>query len=110
MDYGLFEVREADLAAIDLLRDFIPEKVFDAHAHLYVADTVPRVAGTAAFSLDLSMPEDYVNHMAPFLPNARDIRANFFTMPDPAMVDREVLRRANDHVFDMVCTCPRHTV
>ena len=109
MDYGLFEVREADLAAIELLKDFVPEKVFDAHAHLYVADTVPRVAGTAAFSLDLSTPEDYVNHMAPFLPNARDIRANFFTMPDPAMVDRAVLRRANDHVFDMVRACPRHT-
>ena len=48
MDLGLFEIREADLAAIELLKDFIPEKVFDAHAHLYVADTVPRVAGVSA--------------------------------------------------------------
>ena len=110
MDYGLFEVREADLAAMELLKDFIPEKVFDAHAHLYVADTVPRVAGTAAFSLDLSTPEDYVNHMVPFLPNAKDIRANFFTMPDPAMVNRDVLQRANDHVLGMVRAFPGHTV
>ena len=110
MDYGLFEVREADLAAMELLKDFIPEKVFDAHAHLYVADTVPRVAGTAAFSLDLSTPEDYVNHMAPFLPNSKDIRANFFTMPDPAMVNRDVLQRANDHVLGMVRAFPGHTV
>ena len=102
MDHGLFEVREADLAAIELLKDFIPEKVFDAHAHLYVADTVPRVAGTAAFPQKFSTPEDYVRHMGPFLPNAREIRGNFFTMPDPAMVDRAVLQRANDHVFDKV--------
>ena len=110
MDYGLFEVREADLAAIELLKDFVPEKVFDAHAHLYVADTVPRVAGTAAFGQAYSTPEDYVNHMAPFLPNAKEVSANFFTMPDPAMVDRQVLRRANDHVFDMVRACPQYTV
>jgi glutamate-1-semialdehyde 2,1-aminomutase len=110
MDYGLFQVREADEAAIELLKDFIPEKVFDAHAHLYVADTVPRVAGTAAFPQAFSMPEDYVNHMKPFLPNAKEIGANFFTMPDPAMVDRAVLRRANDHVFDMVRGKSLHTV
>ena len=65
MDLGLFEIREADLAAIELLKDFVPEKVFDAHAHLYVADTVPRVAGTAAFPQEFSTPEDYVNHMHP---------------------------------------------
>ena len=109
MDLGLFEIREADLAAIELLKDFIPEKVFDAHAHLYVADTVPRVAGTAAFPQVFSTPEDYVNHMKPFLPNAKQIGANFFTMPDPAMVDRTVLRRANDHVFDTVRGKSFHT-
>lgn len=109
MDHGLFQVREADEAAIALLKDFIPEKVFDAHAHLYVADTVPRVAGTAAFPQTVSTPEDYVNHMKPFLPNAREIGANFFTMPDPAMVDRSVLRRANDHVFEAVRGNPHHT-
>ena len=109
MDCGLFEVRQADQAAIALLKDFIPEKVFDAHAHLYVADTVPKVAGTAAFAQEFSLPEDYVNHMRPFLPNAKVIGANFFTMPDPAMVDRAVLRRANDHVFEAVrgSTCHR---
>ena len=109
MDYGLFQVREADEAAIELLKDFIPEKVFDAHAHLYVADTVPRVAGTAAFPQVFSTPDDYVNHMKPFLPNAKQIGANFFTMPDPAMVDRAVLRRANDHVFSVVRGDPFYT-
>lgn len=109
MDYGLFQVREADEAAIELLKDFIPEKVFDAHAHLYVADTVPRVAGTAAFPQAFSTPDDYVNHMKPFLPNAKQIGANFFTMPDPAMVDRAVLRRANDHVFSVVRGDPFYT-
>lgn len=109
MNYGLFELWGADLAAIELLKDFIPEKVFDAHAHLYMADTVPRVAGTDTFLLEYSTPQDYVNHMAPFLPGAKEIRANFFTMPDPAMVDRQLLRRANDHVFDMVRLFPWHT-
>ena len=94
--------------AIELLKDFVPEKVFDAHAHLYVADTVPRVAGTAAFPQEFSAPEDYVNHMRPFLPNAKEIRGNFFTMPDPAMVDRAVLQRANDHVFAAVKASRRH--
>ncbi len=108
MDCGLFKVREADLEAIELLKDFVPEKVFDAHAHLYVADTVPRVAGTAAFPQNFSTPEEYVNYMSPFLPNAKEIRGNFFTMPDPAMVDRAVLQRANNHVFDAVKASPRH--
>lgn len=102
MDYGLFQVREEDLPVIEHLQGFIPQKVFDAHAHLYVADTVPRVAGTAAFPQAFSTPEDYVNHMKPFLPGAEVIRCNFFTMPDPAQVDRAVLARANDHVFSRV--------
>ena len=49
MDYGLFQARDEDLPVIEHLQGFIPKKVFDAHAHLYVADTVPRVAGTTAF-------------------------------------------------------------
>ena len=102
MDYGLFQVREEDLPVIEHLKGFIPQKVFDAHAHLYVADTVPRVAGTTAFPQARSTPEDYVNHMKPFLPGAEVIRCNFFTMPDPAQVDRAVLARANDHVFSQV--------
>ena len=102
MDYGLFKVREEDLGAIELLKDFIPKKVFDAHAHLYVADTVPRVAGTAAFPDEFSVCEDYVNHMSSFFPGAEVIRCNFFTMPDPAQVDRAVLTRANAHVFSQV--------
>jgi glutamate-1-semialdehyde 2,1-aminomutase len=40
--------------------------------------------------------------MKPFLPGAEVIRCNFFTMPDPAQVDRAVLARANDHVFSRV--------
>ena len=102
MDYGLFQIWEEDRAAIELLKDFVPKKVFDAHAHLYVADTVPRVAGTAAFPEKFNTPKDYVNHMAPFFPGAEVIRCNFFTMPDPAQVDREVLARANAHVFSEV--------
>lgn len=102
MDYELFQTREEDRAVIEHLKGFIPKKVFDAHAHLYVADTVPRVAGTAAFPLEYSTPDDYVNHMKPFLPGAEVIRCNFFTMPDPAMVDRAVLQRANDHVRQQV--------
>ena len=102
MDYGLFQLREEDQALIEHLKGFIPKKVFDAHAHLYVAETVPRVAGTAAFPREFSTPEDYVNHMKPFLPGAEVIRCNFFTMPDPAQVDRALLARANDHVFSQV--------
>ena len=102
MDYGLFELWEADHAAIEHLADFLPKKIFDAHAHLYVADTVPRVAGTAAFPSKYSVPSDYVNHMGQLFPNAKILRANFFTMPDPAQVDRAVLQRANDHVLEQV--------
>lgn len=102
MDWGLFQLWEEDRGALEHLKGFLPKKIFDAHAHLYVADTVPRVAGTAAFPLEKSTPVDYVNHMGQLFPDAEILRANFFTMPDPAMVDRSVLKTANDHVYASV--------
>ncbi len=109
MDNNCFEILDADLRAIDMLRDFIPSKVFDAHSHLYVASTIPQFAGKSEiFNQSVSTAEDYEKHMLPFLPNADEIRLNLIPMPDPAMKNNDLRELANKHIFEQLRSHPQH--
>lgn len=110
MNNNCFEILDADLEAINMLKDFVPSKVFDAHSHLYVASTIPQFANkNGIYNQDFTTPEDYEKHMRPFLPNADTIRLNLIPMPDPAMErNRELRERANGHIFDQLKNYPKH--
>jgi len=68
----IFEPQEVDIKMVDIYRDFIPEKVFDAHMHLYIAETAPAICEAKR----AATVEDYLEDMRAFLPGAKEIRLN----------------------------------
>lgn len=111
MQNDCYELLEADLKAIDMLRDFIPAKVFDAHCHLYTLPTIPASANeTEIFTQEMTTLEDYLRHMRPFFPGAEEIRLNLIPMPDPIMREQQNGTRntANQHVLKQLERNPKH--
>lgn len=108
MSSDCFKLLEADWQAIEQLRGFIPQKVFDAHCHLYTAASIPHFAGSEIFCQGISNLEDYLQHMRPFLPDTLEIRANVMPMPDPAMRDASNGMRmsANEHIISQLAKNP----
>lgn len=101
----VLSVQESDLAAIEFLKDFIPQKVFDAHVHLHVAATMPtQYNPKGVFYRKKGTFEDYLVDMSPFLPGAQTVRLNAMPMPDVAMNERSLHLReqANGHIFQQV--------
>ncbi len=75
-----------DLEAVKILQDFIPDKIFDAHAHLYDDSFVSGMAnGGGAFSIRkrCGIPE-YFEDMKPIFGD-RKIRMNIVTTPEASM-------------------------
>ena len=100
-----YDLLNADLEAIEMLRDFISAKVFDAHCHLYTLSTIPASASeTDIFIQEFTTSEDYLRHMKPFLPGAEEVRLNLIPMPDPIMRDRTNGARdtANEHIVQQL--------
>ena len=77
-----------DLEAAKILNDFLPDKLFDAHAHLYDASFVSGMAnGGGAFSIrDRCEVSHYIEDMRPLLGD-RKITLNIVTTPDAPMLD-----------------------
>lgn len=99
----MFTLTEHDLEAIDLLKDFTPQQIFDAHVHLHVASTMPnQYHPDGAFYREYGTYDNYISDMSPFFSHAKDFRLNIMPMPDVAMNDRANKFReiANNHVFD----------
>lgn len=99
---ALFQPREVDLKMAEIYREFIPEKVFDAHAHINLGETLPQIYdnGNSVYR-QVSMVENYRQDMAPLLPGAKQMSLNMIVLPDPILNDlNNGLRdKANDHVI-----------
>ena len=78
--------KQYDLEAAQILNDFLPEKIFDAHVHLYDGAFVSGQAnGGGAFAIrDHCEVCDYLEDMKPLLGN-RQVRMNIVTTPDGSM-------------------------
>jgi len=75
-----------DKEAAKILNDFLPDKIFDAHAHLYDAAFVSGTANSGgAFSIRsrCEVPQ-YLEDMKPLL-GEREVRLNIVTTPDASM-------------------------
>ena len=72
-----------DMEAIKILDGFLPDKIFDAHAHLYDKSFNP---GFKAHDDDGSF-EVYKKAMFPALCNPKEFHLNMIANPDPIMVD-----------------------
>lgn len=75
-----------DLSAIKVLKDFIPDKVFDVHAHLFDSRFLPNVH-PASYGAVVGDIEAYQKAMAPMLCNPKELRANIIIFPDKAMAN-----------------------
>lgn len=95
---NVFKPQEVDMKMVDIYRDFIPEKVFDAHMHLCLAETAPAICEAKR----PTTVEDYLADMSPFLPGAKEIRLNILPMPARALSNLEngLRDRANNHIFE----------
>lgn len=107
-----FKPTETDLEFIDLYKDILPDRVFDAHMHFWTGETLPGFYGKDnVFFRSAAGPEEYMRDMAPMLPGVGFVRLNMMTMLDPAMADlRGGLRdKANAHIYEILEKYPQHT-
>ncbi len=77
---------EHDLAAVQALKDFLPDKIFDAHAHLFDSNFLPNVH-PASCGASIGDLDAYKKAMEPMLCNPKELRLNIITFPDRSMAD-----------------------
>ncbi len=75
-----------DREAICALADFLPEKIFDAHAHIYHDSFAPLAASYGAPSAGL---QEYCSLMQPLLNRPQTLRLNMIPYVDPLVADRQ---------------------
>ncbi len=73
------EYKEKDLEAIEVLKDFLPDKIFDAHAHIYDEIFAPSIKG---MRLDFNQ---YKADMLRALCEPKEIRANLIVFPEKSL-------------------------
>lgn len=100
-----------DLEAAKILDDFLPDEIFDAHAHLYDSSFVSGMAnGGGAFSLRSSCEvSHYLEDMRPILGD-RSITLNIVTTPDASMTEPKSQARKDsvDFLADQLNRYPGH--
>lgn len=104
MIYRKFEPQEADLRMTELYRDILPEQIFDAHMHLYLAEAAPETQKKkdTVFNREAAGAEEYWADMQPLLPGVKKVRLNMLVMPDPILNDRSngLREKANQHILE----------
>jgi len=104
---------ESDLRMIQALRDFIPSKIFDAHAHLYDSAYLPNLSKDdalfKAFGPVTGMDE-YQRFQSPLYPGLERLRLKLISMPDASMSDRSNGNRqkCNDFLVSHLEKYPEH--
>jgi len=84
-----FKASEVDLRMAEIYKDFLPEKIFDAHMHLYLRETTPALVKGQAnvyFKEGIGFA-DYAADMGQLMPGVKEMRLNLIPMPDRAMND-----------------------
>lgn len=98
-----------DLEASKILNDFLPDKIFDVHAHLYDSSFVSGMANNGgAFSIrDCCEVSHYLEDMKPLL-GEREIRLNIVTTPDASMTapDSPARKAGVDFLVDQLNRFP----
>ena len=101
-----FIVSESDIKILQRLEGFLPEKIFDVHAHLYNAEYLPVTAapGTcfaqgAAAGGGTADRKVYERFQLPLYPKVKKVRLNVVSAPDPSMEDRMNGNRARCNEF-----------
>lgn len=93
-------MNEADLRLVEIYREFLPKRIFDAHMHMYLGEAIPKVRGTGVFQRDDGTVEAYLHDMAPIMPGVEEIRLHMMPFPDPALktLGNGLRRKANGYI------------
>lgn len=75
----------SDAEAGKILNDFLPDRIFDAHAHLLDTALLPGLS--ARFPHLVCDWDKYQEEMRPLLGNPRQLRINAIVYPDKTMAD-----------------------
>ena len=86
---GNFTVADSDRRILDQLGGFIPDRIFDFHAHLYDMSYLPVMAGPGTLFDECGAAgrREYMKRQCPLYPGYKELRLNVVSMPDPTMVD-----------------------
>lgn len=106
---AVFPLNEQDRRMAEMYRDFLPKKVFDAHAHIHLAKACPTASRPdSVFCRSAATPDDYKADMLPLLPGVEEIRLNMFPMVDPVITDTAngLRKQGNDHVITLTESYP----
>ena len=99
-----------DLEAAKILDSFLPDKLFDAHAHLYDASFVSGMANAGAFSIrNLCEVSHYLEDMKPLVGD-REVHLNIVTTPDASMTqpDSPYRKAGVEFLADQLTRFPGH--
>ena len=103
----IYDIQQVDLQTVELYKDFLPKRVFDAHMHMYRLDTIPAKLGQSPiYCRSFVTPEDYSQDMAPFFPGVEQFAVNMMPMVAKAQTDLSNGLRdaANDHILNLLRT------
>ena len=99
---GNFILSESDKRVLGKLKDFIPDKIFDFHAHLYHTAYLPDIAGQDSIFAergDLADRAFYERYQCQLHPGIKKLRLNLVSMPDSSMNERPNGNRARCNDF-----------
>jgi len=86
-----------DLEAARILSDFLPDRIFDAHAHLFDTDLIPARSGGERV---VCGGKEYRRELMKILGNPRELRMNVIGYPVGAMArDPELLKRSDEFLL-----------
>lgn len=90
MLYDKLELNQADSEQIERLKDFIPDKIFDAHCHVYDSAFMHGLHPEKECGKSIYGVDEYRKSTMPILNNPRVLKANYIIYPDPCMADKQL--------------------
>ena len=103
-----FSLTDNDKEILIKLKDFIPEKIFDMHTHLYNSVYCPNMTKPGLLFYEFAEltakggvvdRESFMRFQVPLYNNAKQIRLNVISMPDASMTDLSNGNRAGSNEF-----------
>jgi len=99
---GNFVVSDSDWRILRKLEDFVPEKVFDMHAHLYDTAHLPTLARPGSVFAEGDAVADrayYTRFQCQLYPGLKRLRLNVVSVPDSLYTERANGHRARCNEF-----------
>ncbi len=91
-----------DFEAIKILKNFLPDKIFDAHAHLFSTNkSIPQIRERLGYELSLNS-EKYLAEMSELLCNPKKMRLNLIDFPEAAgkLNFEEYISKSDDFLIE----------